>query len=194
MYSCLPRSSVGPECSVQNNLRAEKPGSFISEAVGCGAYGRCLLLCQLIWDCRAVPESWQRESHEPARLSQVSTQGTTGAGNPWCGHNSLAAQLLFAQALGLGCYRGVVLPGPQHCSSLSPEPPSPQCLVPTWVSTGVTAENQLCCYTSLLGERCGEKAVIAFNVTPVLSNLPDVRRLFALHNFIFIIRRQRHIS
>lgn len=129
MYSCLPRCSVGPESRVQNNLRARKPGSLISEAVGHGAYGGCLLLCQLIQDCRAGPGSWQKESHEPARLSQVSTQSTRGAGSPCCGHNSLAAELLLAQGLDLGCCRhicpGVVLPGPQPCSSFSPEPSSP---------------------------------------------------------------------
>lgn len=68
----------------------------------------------------------------------------------------------------------------------------PRAIFPVWVSSGVTAGDQLHCYTSLLGERCGEKAVIPFNITPVLSNLPNVRWL--LHNFIFINRRQRHIS
>lgn len=53
---------------------------LISEAVGHGVCGRHLLLCQLILDCRAGLGSWQRESHEPARLSR-NTQDTRGAGN-----------------------------------------------------------------------------------------------------------------
>lgn len=130
VYSCLPRCSVGPEISVQNNLGAEKPGRSISVAM---------------WLMEDVFSS--ANSSKTAELIQGPGEGKAMSLPGWPsqhpGHQRGWQPLMWAQLTGcravasqgldLGCCRRVcprvVLPGPQHCSSLSPEPSSPQCLV-----------------------------------------------------------------
>lgn len=173
---------------------AKEPGSLISEAVGMGLMEDVFSSANSSKTAKQVqgPGEGEGEAMSLPSWAKSAPRGPEGLGTPPVG-TAHWLQLLLAQGLDLGCCwcicPGIVLPCPQHCSSLSP-----QCLVPMWVSSGVTSGDQLCCYTLLLGERCGEKAVIAFNITPVLSNLPNVKWLFALHIFIFIIRRQRHRS
>ncbi|XP_009575740.1 PREDICTED: uncharacterized protein LOC104076542 [Fulmarus glacialis] len=97
--------------------------------MGHGAH-RGWLLPLPIRSCRVGSRALAGEkggSPEPAKLPRVSTQDTGGAGNPCCGHGSLAADgcclprawiwnVAEEYALGL------LLPGPQHASSLSSEP------------------------------------------------------------------------
>ena len=134
---------------------------------GHGAHGGWLLLHHLIRNCRAGPGPWQGRRGEGLSLPSCpksAARALEGLGTPAVGMACWLWRVVACQGLGFGMLQrhklrgychlapSTLHPCPQSCAvafGMLEMPPHPQCLVPTWVSSRVTAGGQLCHYTAV---------------------------------------------